>query len=130
MNSWPLVLVGVLAVGHLVRGQDEPAPIKPSVRWEYLTQAWTGEDTELMLRAATGDGSSNVASMLGALAEVSIPRSHPGVQRAIDARLSERLTTLGADGWELVWIRDGTTIAADRYELSAPTLILKRRSSP
>ena len=128
MSSWPLVLVGVLLVGHLVRGQDEAEPIKPNSRWEYLTEVWTNEDTEAALRAATGDGTSSVATMLGALAESSIPRQDPGLQRAVDGRLNERLARLGAEGWELVWVRDGTTIAANRYELSAPSLILKRRS--
>jgi hypothetical protein len=97
--------------------------------WQYLTEAWTEEDTEAALRTATGDGTSSVATMLGALAESSIPRQHPGMQRAIDVRLNERLVKLGADGWELVWVRDGSTIAANRYELSAPSLILKRRAS-
>ncbi len=127
MNSWPLVLVGVLAVA-LVRGQEEPeTPITSGVHWEYMTAPWTAEDTKAALRIATGDGSSGVGTMLGALAEESIPRQHPSMQRAVDTRIGERLVKLGADGWELVWIRDTTTVAEARYELSAPSLILKRR---
>jgi hypothetical protein len=112
-----------------VRGQDaedEAAPVQASLRWDYKTEAWSGEDVLTTLRAASEDEMGSADDMLRALAEEIAPRDNPAVQRAVDARLGERLTALGAAGWELVWVREGTTVVSG-YMLPAPTLVLKRQ---
>ncbi len=122
---WPVLAAGVLA-GALVFGQsEESAPDPAPVKWEYKLIAWTGEDTEAAMRLATGDQTSGVEDMATTLANDMAPINHPKLQAAVDARIQTRLQEVGAEGWELMWIRDTTTVNSG-YVLPAPSLICKR----
>ena len=120
---WPVLAAGILA-GALVFGQsDEAAPV--AIKWDYKLVAWTGEDTEAAMRLATGDQTSGIEAMATALANDMAPINHPKLQAAVDAHLQAKLQEVGAEGWELTWVRDTTTVNSG-YVLPAPSMICKR----
>jgi hypothetical protein len=132
MRSWigPLLAATVVAGAALVvRAQDEegaaPAPRASAV--EVKLMVWRAEDTMAVLRAATGDSISEASTMLRSIAERSAPKEAPEVQAAVDERVAERLAEAGAEGYELVWVRETSTVV-DGYVLPAPALFLQRRA--
>lgn len=120
---WPVLAAGILA-GALVFGQsEESAP--EATKWDYKLVAWTEEDTEATMRLATGDQISGIEGMATTLADDMAPINHPKLQAAVDARIQAKLQEVGAEGWELTWVRDTTTVNSG-YVLPAPSLICKR----
>lgn len=124
---WPTLAAGLLVLA-LARAQEAPPPARPAgvaPAWDYRVLTWQRADTEAALRDATGSSITNLEDMLARLAAEVDPRDHPALQTAIDQRLRSHLERLGAEGWELTWVRENTTLVAG-YVLPAPALYLRR----
>jgi hypothetical protein len=124
-SLWPLAAALALALALGAQGQDA-APAWKGKAIEYRLLNWRLEDTEACLRAATEDQVASVADMLTALSGEVSPRSNPALQAAIDARLAQRLSEAGKEGWDVVWVRESTSVL-EGYVLPAPAVFLKRQ---
>jgi len=120
------LLVGV-AVGAVSGRRAQATPPPPLSVIEYKLLAWERADMIAVLRKVTGDDVSSVREMVRKLGTGTIePVDNPKLQRAVDARLQEKLAKVGVDGWEAFWIRK-TTRVVQGHVLPAPAVLLKRR---
>lgn len=89
--------------------------------------SWDGADTLSALREVTGNEFGAPAEMLDRLSEGGlVPAADPALQAAIDRRLADRLSALGAEGWEAFWVREGET-QLEGHLVPSPSVLLKRR---
>lgn len=120
----------------LLLGVARPAPPEalaqegapPSAtRWEYRIVSWTLDDTRAVLQAATGLELASIEEMAHALERESLePLSDARVQGEVDRRLEARLSEVGREGWELVWVAEQPAVVTGVL-LPAPRVYLRRR---
>lgn len=117
----PLLLLG-LALVVAVRG---PARAEARVKWEYQVIVWKHEDTEALLREATGQALASIEDMAHALERGSEPLDDPRVQAIVDRVLEQKLDAAGQEGWEAFSIQPARSVVFGVL-LPAPRVVLKR----
>lgn len=121
-----LIVPLALALGALLGARATAQTAGP--RWEYRIEAWSADDTTAVLRALTRNELSSVEDMAQTLERGMELVDDARVQALVQTRLEERLTKLGAEGWEVFLISDSRTVVSGVL-LPAPRVYAKRRAS-
>lgn len=114
-----LLLAGLALVGRV------PAHANPPIKWEHRLLVWKHEDTEALLREATGQALASIEEMAHMLERGNEPLDDPRVQAIVDRVLQQKLDAAGKEGWEAFQVLTTRSVVYGVL-LPAPRVVLKR----